>query len=276
MLLNISCKKNEIVVKPVVVEYSFFIAGHVYGKPGVDNDGVHPPFRDKFPLIQNNDTIEFGVFLGDFVIAGNDENWNEIDTEIDSLGLTVHLVPGNHDIGDLEEYENHFGKSFYSFLHKNDLFITINPNIDKWNISGEQLDFLKNTVDSNYKNCNNIFVFTHQVLWWEPDNQFSNLQLNSLAGRGDTINFWSTIEPIFHNLPNNVVFCAGDIGALQAESYVYYNYNNITFIATGMGSNINDNFIIISIFNNKTIQYEIVALEGEEDRFGNLEDYVLP
>ena len=27
--------------------YSFFVAGHVYGAPGVNNVGVHPPFKQK-------------------------------------------------------------------------------------------------------------------------------------------------------------------------------------------------------------------------------------
>ena len=269
----ISCIKDD--PEPANSPYSFFIAGHTYGKPGVDNEGVHPPFKDKFPLIQNDNYIKFGFFLGDIVKQATVKNWDEIDEDIVELGLPVYFAAGNHDIGDRELYEQRYGDTYYSFLYENDLFIVIDPNLDSWNISGDQLNFLVNTVDSNYENCNNIFVLSHQLLWWTQDNQFQNIHLNSLSGQADTTNFWSTIEPIFHNIPNNVIFCAGDIGANSSDGYMYYHYDNITFIATGMGSTINDNFIIISLMED-SIQYKIIALEGDEDRFGNLEDYVLP
>ena len=59
----------------------------------------------------------------------------------------------------------------------------------------------------------------------------------------DTTNFWSEVEPLFHNLPNNVIIFAGDLSAnREATPYMYYNYDNVTFIASGMGSGINDNF----------------------------------
>lgn len=33
--------------------YSFLVADHTYGKPGVNNKGFHPPFKDKFQYIQS-------------------------------------------------------------------------------------------------------------------------------------------------------------------------------------------------------------------------------
>ena len=35
--------------------YSFFVAGHVYGKPGVDNAGFHPPFKQKLSELMTSD-----------------------------------------------------------------------------------------------------------------------------------------------------------------------------------------------------------------------------
>jgi len=47
--------------------YSFFVAGHVYGAPGVNNVGFHPPFKHKLAYIQGRPEISLGVLLGDIV-----------------------------------------------------------------------------------------------------------------------------------------------------------------------------------------------------------------
>ena len=45
--------------------YEFFIAGHTYGDPIIENDssinslGLHTPFRNKFNLIANNTKMKF-------------------------------------------------------------------------------------------------------------------------------------------------------------------------------------------------------------------------
>lgn len=66
-------------------QYSFFVAGHVYGYPGEskDNIGVHPPFKKKLYLIRDNAQIEFGVFTGDIVEDGKNEmEWDELDADV--------------------------------------------------------------------------------------------------------------------------------------------------------------------------------------------------
>ena len=48
----VSCSdedKGNIEKSPI--EYSFFIAGHTYGAPGIDNEGVHPPFKNKVDCV---------------------------------------------------------------------------------------------------------------------------------------------------------------------------------------------------------------------------------
>ena len=115
----------------------------------------------------------------------------------------------------------------------------------------------------------------HQLIWWAPDNQYSGIILNSTAGRDDEINFWTEIEPLFKNLDNNVIMCAGDVAATNyASDFMYDNYDNISYIATGMGYGVNDNIIIINISAEKEISYELICLNSEELYcFGDLEDY---
>ena len=274
-----SCNKNEQETQEESpISYSFFIAGHTYGSPGVDNDGLHPAFKNKFDLIQNDGHIDFGVLTGDIVITGTVQNWNEVDGDVIDLGLPVYFAAGNHDITDRALFESRYGQTYYSFVHQSDLFIVLDPNIDSWNISGVQLEFLENVLNTDAQNVNNIFVLFHQLLWWEPDNIYQNVVLNSFAGRADTINFWNDIEPLFNELAKPVHMFAGDVGAYNTGSeFMYHQYENITLIASGMGGNVRDNFIIIDVHEDASVSYRLIALNSPDiSALGDIEDYTLP
>ena len=248
--------------------YSFFVAGHVYGDVASDNEGVHPPFKQKFNLISENDDIAFGLFGGDSVLEGTVKDWDEIDADVAALGKDVHFVTGNHDVIHRDIFEQRYGSTYKSFKHKKDLFIMLDPNLDNWNISGDQLVFLKSQL-SRAQNVDNIFVFFHQVLWWTPDNKYKNLHINSEAGRDETINFWTEIEPLFTALPNKVYMFSGDVGAFDNGSeYMYDSYKNISLIATGMGGGARDNYILAKRNDDDTVDLQIVFLN--EDRVEDL------
>ncbi len=271
-----SCQTdNEVPDTTVYNRYSFFVAGHTYGKPGVDNAGVHPPFKRKFDLIKSDTLIKFGILTGDIVLNGTAKNWDEVDKDIEELGVPVYFAAGNHDMSDRELFESRYGKTYYSYVYNNDLFIILDPNLDSWNISGEQLQFLTDELREKAGDAADIFILFHQVLWWSADNIFSNLQVNSLALRADTINFWSEVEPLFHSLPNSVYLFAGDVGAYDnGDEFMYYHYDNITFIASGMGGEARDNFVIVDVQPDKTVSFRLIALNGDDiNSLGRLEDY---
>ena len=259
------------------LQYSFFVAGHTYGKPGVDNIGFHPPFRQKFDLIKNDSSIQFGVLTGDIVSAGTGKNWDEIDRDVEELGKVVHFTVGNHDMSDRQLYETRYGSTYYSYSYDKDLFIVLDPNIDGWNISHEQLQFLKNELQKKSGDADHVFVLFHQVLWWAPDNQFKNIDINSLEGRAEKINFWDEVEPLFHSLSVPVYLFAGDVGAYATgDEFMYYHYDNITLIASGMGGEARDNFVIVDVYNDKTVSFRLIALNGDDiNALGKLEDYRL-
>ena len=242
-------------------KYSFFVAGHAYGKPGVNNSGFHPPFKDKFNYIQSRTEIKFGVLTGDIVspfpVA---QDWDEIDADIDSLGLPVYFAVGNHDMENRPLFESRYDSTYYHFVYENDLFIVLDPNIDGWNISGNQLDFLKQILASNSENVSNVFVFFHQILWRESNNEFSYILWNSSAGRSESINFWSEVEPLFHNLNNQVIMFAGDLGASWASDVSYDKYDNITLISSGMGEENGENFIVVNVNEDTSIKYDLICL----------------
>jgi hypothetical protein len=274
-----SCRKDEKPVRPLppVVEYSFFVAGHTYGKPGANNTGLHPPMVAKFGLIKSDSTLEFGVLTGDIVEIASESKWDAVDSQLHGLDMPVYFVAGNHDIWDRPLYESRYGSTFYWVAHHNDLFIVLDPNYENWNISAEQLAFLQNVLYEKAGSVNNIFVFFHQLLWWEPDNIYKNVQANSLAGRADSINFWTEVEPRLNVLPNPVFLFCGDVGAHPTgDEFMYHHYDNVTLIASGMGGEQRDNFVICDTWSDKSVTFRLISLNtpGIYD-LGRLEDYVL-
>jgi len=275
-----ACEKVEKPIKPepVVLEYSFFVAGHTYGGAGIDNVGLHPPMEAKFGFIKSDSLMEFGVLTGDIVISGSTQNWDDVDASLALLEMPVYFAAGNHDLTDRPLYESRYGLTYYTFEKHGDLFIVLDPSLDNWNISGDQLTFIQNTLNEKAPSAKNIYVFFHQLLWWSPDNIYKNVQANSVADRDPNMNFWTEVEPLFNALPNNVIMFAGDVGkSTTVTPFMYHHYDNITFIASGMGNGVTDNFVIVDVWSDKSVTYRLISLNTAEiDALGKLVDYVLP
>jgi hypothetical protein len=257
--------------------YSFYVAGHTYGAPGVNNIGFHPAFKQKFGYIQSRPEINFGILTGD-IVSQNPiaQDWDEIDADVISLGLPVHFAVGNHDMENRPLFESRYGQTYYHFIHQNDLFIILDPNIDSWNISGLQKQFLEDVLDTASLTTDNIYVFFHQILWRESNNQFNYIAWNSSAGRDSTVNFWPEIEPLFSSLPNEVIMFAGDLGASWSSDITYDKYSNITLIATGMGHPDGENFIVVNVDSNKAVNYDLICLSDTNmNCLGDLTDYLV-
>ncbi|MDA7501673.1 T9SS type A sorting domain-containing protein [Chitinophagales bacterium] len=257
--------------------YSFFVAGHVYGKPGSNNEGFYPAFKDMFSYIQSRSEIKFGVLTGDIVSANPVvTDWEEVDADILTLGLPVHFAVGNHDMENRPVYEERYGSTYYHFRYESDLFIVLDPNLDNWNISGDQLQFLSEVLREEVENNTNVFVFFHQLLWRGSHNEFNYITWNSGAGRDGDVNFWTDVEPMFNCLSNRVVMFAGDLGASWSTDVTYDSYDNITLIASGMGSDNGDNFIVVNVDSLKSVAYDLVCLEEEEPYcLGALTDFLM-
>ena len=227
--------------------YRFIVAGHTYGKPGSDALGLHPPFRENFDYIKRSKNMAFAVFTGDIVRKSNPAAWDRVDDDNRSLGLPIHFSPGNHDHANRQLYLERYGvegKTYYSFSHDKDLFIILDGNKAGWSITGEQLSFLTETL-KNAQRYDNVFVFVHQLIWWDKREDFSKLHPNSMIGRKEPVNFWPELMPMFEQLSNAVYIFAGDTGAFPGSSPSYFQYKNVSLIASGMGGGDVDNFLIV-------------------------------
>ena len=282
-LTFVACEKDKL---EAPVDYRFFVAGHTYASPEHEHFGLYQPFKDFIKRATTRDYFDFGVLTGDVVFQSSPASWNAINQDLNQLGLKVYITPGNHDyltkegpLTGVDYFQNRFGRSYFSYEHKENLYIFLDPNLDHWNISGDQLEFLKKVLNNKATTSRNIFVFFHQVLWWAPDNIYRKVQINSTEGRAEEINFWREIFPLFNTLEKPVYMFAGDVGAHpKGDEYFYHFRENVHFIASGLGSIYRDNFIITELLVDGTVKLRLIGLNCEENEecLGKLEDYQLP
>ena len=256
---NIKCAEkinNKSITKEETSDYSFFIAGHAYGTPSDNNLGIYEPFY--LDLLNLKNTFNFGILAGDVVRDSTAESWDFFDKQIKNLDYEIYISPGNHDIGikhnniGLEYFKKKFGGTYFSFIRKQDLFIILDSNENHWNILNNQLNFFKKTLNDNYKNMKNIFIISHHLIYFDPYNKdFSKPVPNHLGGRSEKVNFWSTLYPLLENLNNKIFIIAGDTGLTFGKELFCHKMENFTFFATGMGSGLNDHYLIFESINGK-------------------------
>jgi hypothetical protein len=270
-----ACRKDKynIPTPKIKYKYSFFVAGHTYGNPITYQYGLHPPFSKQTVFLNKYPDLEFGVFTGDVVPFPTQDYWDSARVDIDKFNVPIHIAVGNHDKGPIFDslYSSH-----YQFKIHNDLFIILAPT--NWNIENDQKLFLESTLLENHSQVNNIYIFTHELIWWSPTNEFANIDINYLPNYPGNSNYWTDIFPTLDTLSNDVVLFAGDLGATQVVSpYLYHKSNNITYIANGMGSNKDDNIIMVSIDEEDLPHFKLLGLNADLPfEIEKLDEFILP
>ena len=247
--------------------YSFFVAGHVYGKPDVKYNGIYEPFKSNSDL-NNCVFMPLGFLLGDTVVEASNHEFNILKNDIKSIGnkTNIYISPGNHDVGTgpynakRDIYVKNFGETFKYFKYTNDLFILLDANLNNWNIIGDQLQMLK-SLNSGENEYDNVFIFSHQVIWIDTENKkFSGLIMNSESGKAEKLNFWNEVFPVINDIGEKVFLFAGDVGAFDNKSEFFYdNILGVDFFATGMGGGKRDNFLLLHV-NHGKVDIELVQL----------------
>ena len=256
------------------VNHSFIVMGHAYGSPVIkDPLGMYESMISEFSFIRDSTNVSLAVLTGDVVNHSTIEEWNAVKSQMNQLGVDYHIAPGNHDRGPL--FLELFEKYYYSFLLGSDLFIILSPT--NWNnIQDDQKDFLEETLNNFTSEVDNIFIFCHELIWWSPDGLFQNVNVNNVQLYHNSTNYWTEIDPIFRSFENPIYLFAGDIGATNSSShYMYYHYDNVRLIASGMGKGGDDNYLIVEVIDGE-VKLNLLAIEGDRYRLGNIELYELP
>lgn len=259
------------------IDYSFFVAGHVYGTPGSKYQvGVHPPFKSAFNHIRDK-SLDFGVFAGDSVIGSQKKRYDALKSDIKLLNMPIHVVPGNHEVGTIRElkaFEDSFPQRYYFWQTGNDLHFVLDSVQNGWNIEGEQLELLKSNL-ATHSSVKNVFIYVHNIIWWYETADKEKLWPNSHSGKAEKSTFWTQLAPLLNKSKKEIYIFAGDVGAFSNRPAAYHEeIENIQFITTGMGGMKNDNFVIVHVYNDNSVEFELFALNGDDpNRLGALEDH---
>jgi manganese-dependent ADP-ribose/CDP-alcohol diphosphatase len=216
------------------------------------------------------DSVSFIVNLGDLIDRGY-ESYKPVLDILDSSGLKVYHLKGNHDYSVDNRYKNNLPlpmpdkKGYYIFKHGDFRFIVLNGNevstyavaskaaVKKaesyisllkesgsvnaigWNggVSSRQLAWLKLQLDEATADNENVFILCHFPLY--PENIHNLLN-------------YKEVNSLLSNYKNIIACFSGHNHAGN-----YGNFNMIHFVTMkGMvDSNNNTSYAIVEVYNNK-------------------------
>lgn len=259
--------------------YSFFVAGHAYGNPyGYDTlpPGLFPPFVAQFPYILQHSDMRLGVLTGDVVKRSTEENWLGVIRNLAAFDFPVYIAPGNHDNWGEPWYKLIFNSPGVYVRQERDLFLFLDPDDEGWNIPQTQLDFV-DTLLKQPDLYRNIFVFVHQVLWYDPvpKGVFQATTPNNITDRDSTLNFKETLDAKLRAIPNPVWLFAGDVGAwCTGREATIHSEGKMHYITSGMGCESRSNFLIVQVDTAGALDIEVVWLDQDDrHQLGGLEEY---
>jgi predicted phosphodiesterase len=117
---------------------------------------------------------DFAVICGDLVNNPNDPSFKEFNDVKSRLECPCYCAPGNHDLGNsptpesLARYRKWLGKDYFSFEHKQRIFVLVNAQLWKTPIPGEtekQDAWLKRTLTSAGRKHQPVFIVSHYPLF---------------------------------------------------------------------------------------------------------------
>ena len=250
--------------------YSFIAFGHWYGNPmnlhqllpsrsvlsGIDNFNQHHP--------------AFIMAMGDVYQKADSltiSNFQKL--VLNKITVPLFNAAGNHELEkDRDFYESHFGKTIYSFQIKNELYIVLDSEIANCELEGEQLNFLKNCLDSavNKIDIQNIFIFSHKLIWITLEEKFVHV-LNKLYkdyNCYDGTSFKNQVYPklLETSIKKSIYWLSGDCGF----SLFYHKVkdHHLTFLSCGIADVNEDAYLKIDIDEKKNVNIQAHSFNGEK------------
>ncbi|MBL4704542.1 MAG: hypothetical protein JKY54_08470 [Flavobacteriales bacterium] len=226
----------------------FFVAGHAYGKPNTDNIGFHPPFQQY--VNEQHDEFSMGFFTGDFLLHATEKNWDEVDSVTNNWDVEINYVAGNHDVGDRTLFRKRHAETNRTFVLENNLYVIWDLNSSGWLVNESHWTLIEGAIQKRGTSFNNIFIFTHQLFYFNNGPALGNTIPNSWDGKAPNLNFFESYLEKIASIDSDFYFFCGDVGALKNNCEPGgFIYNNLHIIYSGMGSGHADNFISVTLLN---------------------------
>lgn len=248
-------------------DFSFIVLGHLYGRA---SSPVKNKPDDLFPsasVLANIDLLKkdessFLILNGDIVHKANQTQFDFLKSSfLEKIGKLFFIVVGNHEMQDRSLYEKNFGKTFFSFAHKNSFFVFLDTEINQGFIEGEQWDFFIKSIHSVSKNdrIKNVFILSHKIIW-EKDFFDENFRPKEDIFR----HFEEKIMPklVFLAQEKRVLWISGD--GMTPLYFKESDFENLSFVTTSLSETAMDNFLRIVISDDKKPFLEPVFLNGDD------------
>lgn len=257
---------NNLPIKDSSQNYSFFVSGHFHGAS--TNISSFPASS----LLANLDSINsynpsFIISLGDLFLDVNETYISHYKYSLfNKLKMPLFNAVGNHDLAG-NYYEKYFGKTFFSFTHKSELFIVLNTEINDGSIKDEQLKLFNSAIDEALSgNIKNVFIFSHRPIWSERIEKYSKLFSDNTRTAIGKNNFNEEIKPLLLKISKskNVYWISGSMGGMAPASFFYDrdSETNVTFMQTAIRDLPRDAMLQIKI-NNGDVSMKGISLTGQ-------------
>ncbi|HET6244672.1 MAG: metallophosphoesterase [Bacteroidetes bacterium] len=254
--------------------FSFIVTGHLHGASS--NISGFPAAS----LLANIDTInslnaDFIISLGDLFLDVNDNYVANYKRSLfDKLNMPLFNAVGNHDLSG-NRYESYFGKTFFSFVYNENLFIFLDTEINDGSIKGEQMEFFKNAISQAQKNnaIKNIFIASHRPVWSENNSRYNTFFKGNTQTQFGLNNFKTEVSSYLNELSTKSIFWFSGSMASGPVSFFYDKQkdSNISFIITAIRDLKRDAILLVSVNTDKAVEFNTISLTGEP--LHNLQTY---
>ncbi|MGJ8696286.1 MAG: lamin tail domain-containing protein [Verrucomicrobiaceae bacterium] len=211
----------------------------------------HPRDDEPGEIVQQLvERIDYSAY--NLLLLGGDYTWRGTGTratvdyleEIFTLSSPNTLTAfGNHDTHNKSYLTDKTGRSaFYAHTENNIAFVVLDTTANSQNITGTQLTFLEDAIDSLTTETHLVLVH-HHLIWLSDYAPLAHLQgspkigasSNNLSGK----NFHSTVYPYLVQAQNNgidVICLAGDRTGTDTEEFFidHTTTDGVRFIGAGL------------------------------------------
>ncbi len=257
---------------PEASAYSFIVGGHLYGSPK-NKESIYPSSSILANLPNLNDRKPaFFISLGDAVMRAIPNHFEALRFGfLSQLEAPFMNAVGNHDVANRKAYHRAFpGSTVFQFTHGRVLHIVIDTELELGRISGSQLTWLLNALDSAMysPSIRSVVVYGHKLLWVTGSEKYDIVQkrLNNRDGYQDDRVFHDQVGPTLFELAKKkqVVWFGGDIGCSHSLPLFSQKEEgmNLTWVATGIGDTPDDALIEVEVSASGDLELDVLRLDG--------------
>lgn len=232
--------------------FRLLIGGHLYGGAG---KATTPAATF---LAARNDLAATGadmlLLCGDTFRFSSESCFADVTSSLAPLPFPVYNAVGNHDVTVRAAYEARFGATYGAFVHAGCAFLLLDTERDPWEISGEQLAFLRRAlqVADDREDVRAVFCLCHKLVHCHRKRYFEVLGgSNAFDGLARPSRFAVDVLPMLADVARSkpVYWCAGDIGLPHTRHVMFDSdpTSGVNFLAIGLGDLERDSLLQVDV-----------------------------